>query len=291
MESHHAHRHHAHRHHDGDEPAEAALAELLDLDAEVLHAYLSSAIDWVGELAAEQPPRQILDLGCGTGTGSFALLRRFPGSEVTAVDASVPMLDHLRMKARELDVASRVRVVQADLDAGWPDAGPVGLVWASNSMHHMADPDRVLAQILAALEPGGLLAVAEMDSFPRFLPDDLGIGRPGLEGRCHAAQDDARRDEMPHLGSDWGPRLVKAGFAVEAERTFAIDLEPPLPAAAGRYALLSLQRLRSALDGRLSSDDLAALDTLLDSDGPASILRRDDLTVRTTRTVWAARRP
>src|ERR1700733_11995696 len=100
MESHHAHHHHDH-HHDGDEAAEeGALAELLDLDAEVLHDYLSSVIDWVAEQAADQPPRRILDLGCGTGTGSLALLGRFPGSAVTAVDASVPMLDHLRNQAR-----------------------------------------------------------------------------------------------------------------------------------------------------------------------------------------------
>jgi SAM-dependent methyltransferase len=290
METHHAHDRHDHQH-DGDEPGQAVLAELLDLDAEVLHDFLTSVIGWVGGLAADQPPRRILDLGCGTGTGSLALLRRFPGAEVTAVDASAPMLDHLRNQARELDLTSRVHAVQADLDAGWPDTGPVDLVWASNSMHHMADPDRVLARVLAALEPGGLLAVAEMDSFPRFLPDDPGVGRPGLEERCHAAQDDARGDEIPHLGSDWGPRLAKAGFAVEAERTFAIDLEAPLPAPASRYALLSLQRLRSAIDGRISAGDLAALDTLLDPDDPAGIPRRGDLTVRTTRTVWLARRP
>jgi SAM-dependent methyltransferase len=287
MESQHAH--HPHDHHGGVEPDEAA-AELLDLDAEVLHDYLTGVVEWVGELAADQPPRRILDLGSGTGTGSLALLRRFPGSQVTAVDASGPLLDHLRKKARERDVASRVRVVQADLDAGWPETGPVDLVWASNSLHHMADPDRVLAQVLAALEPGGLLAVAEMDSFPRFLPDDLGFGRPGLEARCLAARDEARGEEMPYLGSDWGPRLAEAGFAARAKRTFAIDLQPPLPAAAGRYALLSLRRVRSALDGRLSADDLATLDTLLDSGGSASILRRDDLTVRTTRTVWVSRR-
>ena len=287
MDSHHTHQHD--HHHAGAD--EAVLAELLDLDAEVLHAYLSDVIDWVGGLAADQPPQRILDLGCGTGTGSIALLRHFPGSEVTAVDASAPMLDRLQNQARELGLASRVRVVQADLDAGWPDTSHVGLVWASNSMHHMADPDRVLAQILAALQPGGLLAVAEMDSFPRFLPDDPGIGRPGLEGRCHAARDEVRAGEFPHLGSDWGPRLTKAGFAVDAERTFVIDLGPPLPAPAGRYAQASLQRLRSAIDGRIGAEDLATLDTLLDGDGPASILRREDLTVRTTRTVWLARRP
>ncbi|HYZ57762.1 MAG TPA: hypothetical protein VE733_30260 [Streptosporangiaceae bacterium] len=36
----------------------------------------------------------------------------------------------------------------------------------------------------------------------------------------------------------------------------------------------------------MSADDLATLDTLIDSDQPGSVLRRDDLTVRTSRTVW-----
>ena len=49
--------------------------------------------------------------------------------------------------------------------------------------------------------------------------------------------------------------------------------------------------MRSGLDGRISPGDLAALDTLIDSDGPDGVLRRDDLTVRAARTVWLARRP
>jgi hypothetical protein len=41
----------------------------------------------------------------------------------------------------------------------------------------------------------------------------------------------------------------------------------------------------------MSADDLATLDTLIDSDGPDGVLQRDDLTVRTARTAWVARRP
>ena len=99
------------------------MAELLDLDAEVLHAYLSDVIGWVGGLAAGQP-RRIADLGAGTGTGTFALLRHFRAADAVAVDVSAPMLDRLQAKARELGVADRIRTVQADLDAGWPDLGP-----------------------------------------------------------------------------------------------------------------------------------------------------------------------
>jgi SAM-dependent methyltransferase len=204
------------------------------------------------------------------------------------------MLDRLSGKARVLGLAGQVRTVQADLDTAWPAIGPVDLVWASASLHHLADPDRVLTEVFATLRPGGLLVVAEMDAFPafpRFLPDDLGLGRPGLETRCHEALAERHAAEVPDLGSDWGPRLSRAGFAIEAERPFAISLTPPLPPSARRYAQETLRRVRSHLDGRLTAGDLAALDTLIDGDGPHSVLRRDDLAVRTARTVWAARRP
>jgi SAM-dependent methyltransferase len=288
---HHDQHQHQHQHQPADAADEAAMAEILDLDAEVLHAYLSEVTGWIGELAAAPPPGRIIDLGSGTGTGTFALLQRFARADVIALDQSAEMLRHLGDKARGLGVADRVRTVRADLDTAWPDVGTADLVWAAASLHHMADPGRVLTDVFAALRPGGLLVVAEMDAFPRFLPDDLGLGRPGLEARCHAVLAERRAADVPHLGSDWGPRLARAGFAVEAERLFAVELEPPLPAAAGRYARASLRRVRTGLDGRMSADDLATLDTLLDSDGPDGLTHRADLTVRTVRTVWAARRP
>lgn len=284
--------HHDHgNHHSQDAIDETAMAELVDLDAEVLDAYLSELTAWIHELSHEHPVLRMLDLGSGTGTGTFVLLDRFDVAQAVAVDLSAAMLDRLMVKARERNLADKVRTVQADLDAGWPDVDNLDLVWASASMHHLADPDRVLADVYAALNPGGLLAVVELESFPRFLPDDLGLGQPGLEARVHAVLAHAREADLPHMGSDWGLRLSKAGFEIAAERTFAIDLEPPLPAAAGRYAQASLRRARAILDDQLSADDLATLDILLDSDGPDGLLHRDDLTVRAVRTVWVARRP
>lgn len=48
-----------------------------------------------------------------------------------------------------------------------------------------------------------------------------------------------------------------------------------------------LRRLRHSASDTL---DPTALENLLDTDGPGSIARRDDLTPRTERIVWAARR-
>ncbi|MBT2414390.1 methyltransferase domain-containing protein [Streptomyces sp. ISL-12] len=262
-------------------------AEILDLDAEVLAEHLAAITAW---LPVTAPPRHIVDLGCGTGAGTFALLDRFPEAEVIAVDASAGHLSRLLEKAAATGAAGRVRTVRADLDAPWPGLGAPELVWASASLHHMADPDRTLGRVRDLLAPGGLFAVVELAGFPRFLPADAPEDRPGLEERCHAALDRYHAEHVPHRGADWGAKLTAAGFTVEAERTVTVNVGPPHTDAVGRYALAGLRRLRGAAAGTLAAEDLTALDRLLDADDPRGILRRDDLTVRTERMVWAARR-
>ncbi|MFD5234096.1 class I SAM-dependent methyltransferase [Streptomyces qaidamensis] len=258
--------HHGASHGHHHEHAMDGQAEILDLDAEVLAEYTASITAW---LPLQTAPHHIVDLGCGTGAGTFALLDRFPDAHVTAVDASAEHLQRLRTKACTRSVEERVRTVQTDLDdEAWPDLGSPDLVWASASMHHMAHPDRALRNVHDALAPGGLFAVVELAGHPRFLPENAPEDRPGLEERVHAA----------------------AGFTVEGERTIAVDFEGSRSEAIGRYATGVLQRIRSVIAGRLSPEDLTALDQLLDTSSPHSILRRDDLTVRTERTVWAARR-
>ncbi|MFJ2022135.1 class I SAM-dependent methyltransferase [Streptomyces nodosus] len=262
-------------------------AEILDLDAEVLAEHIASIAAW---LPLKTGPRQIVDLGCGTGAGTFALLDRFPDAHVIAVDTSAGYLQHLRAKACARGMEERVRTVQADLDdPAWPDLGSPDLVWASASMHHMAHPDRALRTVHDALAPGGLFAVVELAGFPRFLPESAPEDRPGLEERCHAATDRFHAEHVPHRGADWGPMLTAAGFRVEGERTITVNIEGTRSEAIGRYALSSLQRIRSAAVGELSTEDLTALDRLLDTGSPHSILRRDDLAVRAERTAWAAR--
>lgn len=283
--------HDHHHHHAGGNHDEAFLAEMLDLDAEVLQAYLSAAIERVHELAGDRPVKRILDLGAGTGTGAIALAGRFPDAEVIAVDQSPGMLGHLQAKIESVGLAGRVRPVEANLDEAWPALEPVDLAWSSMALHHLADPGRGLAEIFAVLRPGGLLAVAELTSSLRFLPDDIGLGRPGLEARCDAAFEQERRDEMPFLGADWGPLLDEAGFTEVTGRVFDIDLTPPLPPAAARYAQGWLRRTRGRLEGVLAADDLATLDALAADDGPHSILGRQDLAIRGSRTLWTGTRP
>lgn len=271
----HDHAQHGHGHGDGD-----AQAEVLDLDAEVLGDQLASI---VARLPLGTAPAEIVDLGAGTGTGTLALLERFPDAHVTAVDSSAAHLGRLAEKF----APGRVTTVEADLDGTWPDLGPADLVWASASLHHVADPDLTLRRIRDVLAPGGLLAVVELAGMPRFLPGDTEVGR--LEDRLHAAGDRQMAEHMPHRGADWGVKLTDAGYTVEDRHTLAVDEPRPGDDAVRRYAGLVVRGMRDAFADELSVEDLAALDELLDDPGPEGLARRDDLVVRTERTLWAAR--
>jgi SAM-dependent methyltransferase len=284
---HHAHGDHAHRH---PGAAEDDYTDLLDLDAEVLRDYWSAALDWVRDAAAGTAPIRLLDLGAGTGTGAIGLAQRFPDAEVVALDVSPASLAKIAAKAAAAGLAARVHPVEADLDTGWPDLGTLDLTWASASLHHMADPARVLRDVLNATRPGGLIAVSEFANQLLFLPDDLGFGRPGFEGRITHVLGHAYAEEMPTLGSQWAPRLTDAGWTVVAEQDFLVDQDPPTHPSASRYARAWFARLSDGLADRLEPDDQATLAALLDSRSPRSLVNRTDLHIRGGRTITIARR-
>jgi SAM-dependent methyltransferase len=274
-------------HGDAHGDAHDGLADLLDLDAEVLAEQLHAVRADIGSLA-DSPVRSILDLGAGTGTGTFGLLRHFAGAHALAVDSSEEMLERLRRRADDLGLQDRVSTLRADLDDSVPEVAPVDLAWASASLHHLADPDRTLAELVAAIRPGGLLAVVELAGFPRFVPDATPGG--AAEARAHALLAADRAMDMPAMGSDWGVRLTAAGLVVERDRPIVVDLAPPSAPLVGDYAAASLMRIHGAVADRLETRDREALDALLDG-GTSDVRRRSDLHVTTERRLWIARRP
>jgi SAM-dependent methyltransferase len=296
----HVHDQHQHGHGHGHGAGSDGMTDLLELDAEVLHGYWTSALDWVRAVtdgtAADVTapgtgaPARILDLGAGTGTGALGLARRFPAAEVIAVDVSADSLGRLRDKAARGGLSARVKAVEADLDAGWPDLGPLDLTWASMSLHHLGEPARALRDVLAATRPGGQIAVAEFARPLRFLPDDLGFGQPGFEERALDVLGRAHAQTMPTLGSAWVPRLAGTGWQVIGERDFPVDLAASAHPKAAEYAYGWFGRQAHVLTDALDAGDQATLDALLDRDGPHSLSRLPGLRIRGFRTVIMARR-
>lgn len=291
----HAHGHGGsdHEHSYDDLASEAEGADLLDLDGQVLQAYWDAALDRVtAALPAPAGPgtsRRVVDLGAGNGTGALGLATRLADAEVVAVDLSEPSLERVAAKARAVGVGGRVRTVVADLDDGWPDLAPIDLTWASMSLHHLADPVRSLTELRGITSARGLLAVSEFVEPVRFLPDDLGVGRPGFETRALEVLGSVHAEALPHIGASWAALLVEAGWTVLDEHDVVIDDRSPDHPLAGAYARAWFARLAHGLDGRLDVEDERTLAALLDDSGPHGLLRRTDLHLRGIRTLTIAR--
>ncbi|MCB7135016.1 class I SAM-dependent methyltransferase [Cellulosimicrobium marinum] len=282
---------HAHGHgHGGAHPDDAACAEILDLDAVVFADLLHDVVARVAALAPAGTGT-VVDLGAGTGTGTLALARAFPGAEVVALDVSATMLARLRGAVDAAGIGDRVRTVEADVDAGWPDVGPVDLVWASASMHHVADPARVLRDVRDALVPGGLAAVVEMTGTTPVLPPS--VGSPGLVDRVGRAMAEAGWNRYP----DWTPYLRDAGL--ELVERVEIEAAPTPGPDLDRWVRTTLERQHEHLADHLAPEDVDAIGAFLaraghaasGTDGPPDATPIDAPTARSGRILWAARRP
>lgn len=270
---------HSHNHH-------GSIAELLDLDARVLHRSLSDVMLWVHARASGRPSRRILDVGAGTGTGTIALADRFASAEVVAVDVSAEMLARVRDRAAVGGLARRVSTVQMDLDGSWPELGSFDVVWASASIHELAEPESTFGKLFRIVNPAGLIAVVEMDAPPRFLEDEIG---DGLEVRIHDTLREARADDNDH--PDWSGNLERAGFTRVETASFSIDMAIDGRGSGGDYAQTYLRRIHPVVAPGLSTPDRTMFDALIADSGPLSLRHRDDLRLRASRTIWAATRP
>ena len=144
-------------------------------------------------------PRVILDIGCGTGALTGALMRRYPKAEVVALDFALPMLQRTRQRGRWL---RRPRCLCADLDALPLADQSVDLVFANAALQWSARPADAFADIARVLRPGGLCM------FSSFGPDTL------HELRAAWAEVDPG-DHVHHFIDmhDYGDMLMAAGLA------------------------------------------------------------------------------
>jgi ubiquinone/menaquinone biosynthesis C-methylase UbiE len=102
---------------------------------------------------------EILDLCCGTGASTRAILSEHPEARVTAADGSAGMLAEARRRLPE----GRVRLLQADAmePAAYGVTGPFDGILMAYGIRNMSDPDRCLSNLLLLLRPGGTVCFHE----------------------------------------------------------------------------------------------------------------------------------
>ncbi|MFH1036101.1 MAG: class I SAM-dependent methyltransferase [Pseudomonadota bacterium] len=124
------------------------------------------------------PDMAVMDFGCGTGLLSLFLLPQV--ARVTGVDTSRGMLEALEAKI----AAQKLANLSTYLDPQEGQALPGGydLIVSSMTLHHVPEVPALLARLVAALKPGGRLALADLDPEEgQFHPDATGVFHNGLE--------------------------------------------------------------------------------------------------------------
>jgi trans-aconitate 2-methyltransferase len=147
----------------------------------------------------------VLDVGCGSGRITEALIERLPRGRVIALDASQSMVAAARRRLPQADV----RVMDA-LELELEE--PVDAILSTATFHWIADHERLFRRLRAALRSGG-----------RLLAQCGGEGNIDvLRGRANAVR--AREPYAPHFRGWQAPwnyaapgrtreRLLDAGFA------------------------------------------------------------------------------
>ncbi len=104
----------------------------------------------------------VLEVGCGVGAQLQVLLRRFPDTRFTGIDASATQLERARGFLSEAVAAGRVELMQASAfclpfhDASFDGAC---IYWV---LEHLPDHVGALREVLRVLKPGGVLYCTEV---------------------------------------------------------------------------------------------------------------------------------
>lgn len=132
----------------------------------------------VGDLVARLPAKQaqplnVVEIGCGTGITTLALLHGREDIAITALDNEPAMLNQARVNLSAFIDQGRVQLVEADALAGLRalPAGSVDVVASAYAVHNFLETYRiqVLAEIYRVLRPDGVFVNGD-----RYGLDDAG---------------------------------------------------------------------------------------------------------------------
>jgi ubiquinone/menaquinone biosynthesis C-methylase UbiE len=164
-----------------------------DYDAGVRHNIQGAA-----RLIASLPPgdyRRVLDIGCGTGWASFAMLDRFACEHITGVDPAQGMLDVFQEKAAAMS-GVEVDLKAEDVMAMSVATESYDAVISSMAMHWFPDKGGAAIKMAETLRPGGIIGIlcSGRGGEHEFRAVLAGLSNPPAPPAWDAAFDAVQRD-------------------------------------------------------------------------------------------------
>jgi len=117
----------------------------------------------VDDLLAQIPlqsPKRIIDLGCGPGNSTEALVKHYPQAHLTGMDSSPNMLEKAKV------ALPNVEFIQGDLSSYIPNE-PADLLFSNAVFHWLRDAERfsVMTRLIQSQPSGGVFAFQVPDNF------------------------------------------------------------------------------------------------------------------------------
>ncbi len=114
----------------------------------------AEALEITSQRARLGDGQRILELGCGWGSLTLWMARRYPGSQVTAVSNSASQREYIEARAAEEGLGN-VRVITADMN-DFSAEQQFDRVVSLEMFEHMRNYRRLFARVHDWLAPGGL---------------------------------------------------------------------------------------------------------------------------------------
>ena len=117
------------------------------------------AIPFLGFAAPSSAAASILDVGCGTGSLTFAAADLLPGAAITGLDHSEAYVSHARSRATN----ARIRFEQGDATALPYGDAAFDAVLSMLVLNFVPNARRAAGEMVRATRPGGVVAAAVWD--------------------------------------------------------------------------------------------------------------------------------
>jgi ubiquinone/menaquinone biosynthesis C-methylase UbiE len=243
---------HASRYVHGTEPDEQARLSRLN---ELLNAASMRALELRGG-------EKVLDVGAGLGQLARAMARAVaPSGRVVGVERSAEQLAEAARQARAADEDGLVDFRRGDaraLPLGPAERGSFDVAHARFLLEHVPEPEAVVAEMVAAVRPGGRVVLSDDDhDVLRLHPEPPGLW-PVWEAYCRSYD---RAGNDPYVGRRL-PALLHAAGAVPRRASWlpfgTCAGDPSFPLFAENLAFIVEQAAGPiAATGLVTAEDVA----------------------------------
>lgn len=206
--------------------------------------------DLLGRVSAEAPG-VVVDLGCGPGTLTATLARRWPQAEVRGIDSSAEMIEAAQALP---DAGPRLSFALGDV-RDWKPAGRVDMIVSNAVLQWVPDQLDVVARWAGFLPAGGWLAFQIPGNYEQ--PGDRTLRELAGSDRWQPMLADVQLNCQAADPATYLDLLAMAGFEVDAWETTYLHVLHGDDPVVGWYRGTGMRPVLAALPPGQAADFLA----------------------------------